>query len=59
VSGSLAAMISSYITGSAQDRPVAQAGNLEAIGIGYSKPLSIEHDLFVSLKRKLKELESR
>jgi hypothetical protein len=51
-------MISSYITGSAQDQPVVQAGILEAIGIGYSKPLSIENGLFLSLKRKLKELES-
>jgi hypothetical protein len=50
-------MTSSY-TGSAQDQPVAQAGILEAIGIGYSKPLSIEHDVFLSLIRKLKELES-
>jgi hypothetical protein len=39
-------------------RPASQAGILEAIGIGYSKPLSIEHDLFFSLKRKLEELES-
>jgi hypothetical protein len=50
-------MASSY-TGSAQDQPVAQAGILEAIGIGYSKELSIEHDVFLSLIRKLKELES-
>jgi hypothetical protein len=52
-------MTTSYITGSAQDRPVAQAGILEAMGIGYSKPLSIEHDLFLLVKRKkLQELES-
>jgi len=38
------------------DRLVAQPRILEAIGIGYSKPLSI--DLILSLKRKLKELES-
>jgi hypothetical protein len=56
--GSLAAMPSSYITRSAQDRPVAQARILEAIGIRYSKLLSIEHDLFLLLKRKVKELES-
>jgi hypothetical protein len=47
---SLAAMPSSYNTGSAQDQPVAQAGVLEAIAIGYSRRFSIENDLSLSLK---------
>jgi hypothetical protein len=34
---------------------LAQAGILEAIGISYPKSISIEHDLFLSLQRKLKE----
>ena len=42
---------SSYITDTPQNLPVAQAGILEAIGIAYSKPLSIEHDLLLSVKR--------
>jgi hypothetical protein len=52
-------MASSYITASAQGQPVAQAGILEAIGIDTRSHFRLSmHDLFLSLKKKLKELES-
>jgi len=43
-------MTSTYTTGSAQDQPVAQAGILETIGIGYSKPLAIKHVVLIAKK---------